>query len=124
MHATDMEFGIGIGIGEARRLSTARLKRSCYVLDVFIALEEDNRKCEGITRRCEFGYMEYGTVCDGSGVALKVKHTSTVSHSSFQSKVSFELLFLFFCEVFCCVFVETATSSAYIMSGSSKRAKT
>ena len=41
-------------------------------IDVFIVLEEDDRKCEGITRRCEFGYMEYGTVCDASVVAVIV----------------------------------------------------
>ena len=37
-----------------------------------IVLEEDDRKCEGLTRRCEFRDMKYGTVCDGSVVALSV----------------------------------------------------
>ena len=55
-----------IGIGGAQRLSF--FKRLCHILDVFVVLEEDDRKCEGITRRCEFGYMEYGTVCDGSDI--------------------------------------------------------
>ena len=66
VHATDME--IEIGIGEAQWLSF--FKRPCHILGIFIVLEEDDRKCVCITRRCEFGYMESGMACDGSVVAL------------------------------------------------------
>ena len=37
-------------------------------MDVFIVLEEDDRKCEDITGRCEFGCMAYGTICNSSVV--------------------------------------------------------
>ena len=67
-HASDMELELNRGCSGA-----LLFPKTMPYMDVFIVLEEKDRCCEGIIRRkCEFGYMEYGTVYDVSLVALNV----------------------------------------------------